>query len=82
MIASLEITLYPLGPDPNDTVQYFIDQLSGYKNLEIETNKLSTIITGNYDDLFEFLNLECKKLFEKSPASFVIKHSNTCGCQL
>ncbi len=80
MNASLELTLYPFGQKNIEVIDQFIENLEKYHNINIETNILSTIITGEYSVLMDLLNTECKLVFEKSAASFVIKLSNTCGC--
>ena len=78
MIVSLEISYYPLVNEFTNPVNEFIEKISN-DALEIETGKMSTIITGEYTILMKILTETMEKLMEKHPSVFTIKLSNTCS---
>ena len=78
MIVSLEISYYPLLNEFTNPVNEFIEKISN-DALEIETGKMSTIITGEYTILMKILTETIGKLMEKHPSVFTIKLSNTCS---
>ena len=45
------------------------------KNLEIETNGLSSLIYGDYSDIIELLNNEVRDFLDKYRSVFVLKIS-------
>ena len=78
MIVSLEISYYPLVNEFTNPVNEFIEKISN-DALEIETGKMSTIITGEYTILMKILTETIETLMEKHPSVFTIKLSNTCS---
>ena len=79
MKTTVEISLYKL-QEKNSKDNYkvivkeFLNKINN-KNLEIETNGLSSIIYGDYSDIMELLNNEVKRFLEKYRSVFVLKIS-------
>ena len=79
MKTTVEISLYKLQEeDSNDNykliVKEFLKSIQN-KNLEIETNGLSSLIYGDYSDIIELLNNEVRDFLDKYRSVFVIKIS-------
>lgn len=74
MLASLEISLYPLTESYEEIIIDFLkDTNVNYPNLRIETNGLSTQIFGSYDTLMELMQNEIKTVLDENKAVFVFK---------
>jgi uncharacterized protein YqgV (UPF0045/DUF77 family) len=79
MKTTVEISLYKL-QEENSVDNYkvivkeFLNKINN-KNLEIETNGLSSIIYGEYSDIIKLLNNEVKDFLEKYRTVFVLKIS-------
>ncbi len=69
MIASAEISLYPLTTDYETAVLDFIHRLRSHEGLTIRVNELSTHITGDYDKLMQALSEEMKETFHRGRVS-------------
>ena len=78
MKISVEISMYPLDANYNEKVMKFINSLYSFKNIEIESNHMSTLLWGEYDDVMNCLNSSMKDSFEELQSSIVIKISNGC----
>ena len=79
MKTTVEISLYKLQEeDSNDNykliVKEFLKSIQN-KNLEIETNGLSSLIYGDYSDIIELLNKEVRDFLDKYRSVFVLKIS-------
>ena len=79
MKTTVEISLYKLQEeDSNDNykliVKEFLKSIQN-KNLEIETNGLSSLIYGDYSDIIELLNNEVRDFLDKYRSVFVLKIS-------
>lgn len=77
MIISVEISYYPLNDNYKEAVNDFL-RLLKESNLQIETGSMSTLIIGEYDDVFKMLNSGIKEIMIKYPSVFNIKISNSC----
>jgi|LGVD01.1.fsa_nt_gb uncharacterized protein YqgV (UPF0045/DUF77 family) len=78
MKISVEISQYPLDAEYNKKVMNFINMLYSFDNIEIESNHMSTLIYGEYDDVMNCLSNSIKSSFEELKSSIVIKISNGC----
>jgi len=78
MTISLEISLYPFANEYSEAVNIFIKNLYSQANIKIETNSMSTIITGDYQIVMNLITNEFKDFFENNKAVFVMKLSNGC----
>jgi len=79
MKTTVEISLYKLQEeDSNDNykliVKEFLKSIQN-KNLEVETNGLSSLIYGDYSDIIELLNNEVRDFLDKYRSVFVLKIS-------
>tara|TARA_B100000989_G_scaffold257935_1_gene207671 strand:- start:472 stop:735 length:264 start_codon:yes stop_codon:yes gene_type:complete len=79
MKTTVEISLYKLQEeDSNDNykliVKEFLKSIQN-KNLEIETNGLSSLMYGDYSDIIELLNNEVRDFLDKYRSVFVLKIS-------
>ena len=79
MKTTVEISLYKLQEeDSNDNykliVKEFLKSIQN-KNLEIETNGLSSLIYGDYSDIIELLNNEVRDFLDKYRSVCVLKIS-------
>ena len=79
MKTTVEISLYKLQEeDSNDNykliVKEFLKSIQN-KNLEIETNGLSSLIYGDYSDIIELLNNEVRDFLDNYRSVFVLKIS-------
>jgi len=73
MQISVEISYYPLVDDYLNVIKSYIERINEFKNLEIKTSKLSTLIAGEYGDVMQLLNITMKEYMEKYPSVFNLK---------
>ncbi len=73
MIATIEISLYPLNDDYINNVLEFIEALHQHEGLNIETNGMSTQIFGEYHTVMRVLQSEMFETLQKYNAIFVLK---------
>ena len=77
MRVAVDISLYPIADDFIPPIDDVIDRLNTYESLEVSTNRMSTQVFGDYDEVMLALNREIKATFESSPrAVFAIKILN------
>ena len=79
MKTTVEISLYKLQEEDSNgnyklIVKEFLKSIQN-KNLEIETNGLSSLIYGDYSDIIELLNNEVRDFLDKNRSVFVLKIS-------
>ena len=79
MKTTVEISLYKLQEEDSNgdyklIVKEFLKSIQN-RNLEIETNGLSSLIYGDYSDIIELLNNEVKDFLDKYRSVFVLKIS-------
>ena len=65
MKASLEISMYPLDQDYGNMILDFIHRLREYASIEVTTNRMSTQVFGEYDEVMAAVTKEMKVSFEK-----------------
>ncbi len=73
MIATIEISMYPLTDGYKSKIIDFIRRLKLNKNIRIEVLGLSTQLVGEYDLLMDVLKNEMRNDFEKGKAVFLLK---------
>ena len=74
MKLTAEISCYPLQDNYLDPIQWFIDRLDSYDNIERKTNAMATQVCGEYGDVMAMLATEMKAAHEKwGKAVFVCK---------
>ena len=77
MRVAVDISLYPFDADFIPPIKDVIERLNSHDDIEVETNRLSTQIRGEYDVVMGALNEEIRTTFEQVPkAIFTIKILN------
>lgn len=77
MQVAVDISLYPLDADFIPPIKDVIDRLEGHDGVEVERNRMSTQLRGEYDDVVPVLMNEIRTTFENVPkAVFAIKILN------
>jgi len=77
MIITVEISYYPLTENYSKAVNSFLERISK-SDITIDMGKMSTVLIGEYEVIFELLNNSIYKLMEDYPSVFNIKISNSC----
>ncbi|MGQ9848372.1 MAG: hypothetical protein ACUVQP_12855 [Bacteroidales bacterium] len=78
MNITLEISYYPLDNNANQIIKEFIEMLNESKLFQISVQPMSTLIIGEYNNIFPFLTDKILLIMEKYPSVFVLKLSNAC----
>ena len=74
MHVAVEISLYPLADEFIPAIQGFIDRLRAHPGLSVQTNSMSTQVSGDYATVMAALQTEIAATFEGDRrAVFVIK---------
>lgn len=77
MRIAVDISLYPLDEDFVPPIQDVIARLKQHGGLEVETNRMSTQIRGEYADVMRAVEQEVGRTFADLPkAVFVLKILN------
>ncbi|MCH9696115.1 MAG: thiamine-binding protein [Gammaproteobacteria bacterium] len=77
MQVAVDISLYPLDADFIPPIKSVIERLESQSGIEVEKNRMSTQIRGDYDIVMSVLSAEIKSTFETVPkAVFAIKILN------
>lgn len=77
MQVMVEVSLYPLADSYIEPIKQFIDRVNQYADIQVETNRTSTQITGDYDVVLTLLGKEMKRTHkEVGQAIFVTKFLN------
>ena len=77
MQVAVDISLYPLDEDFIPPIKDVIARLKLHDGIEIETNRMSTQVRGDYDAVMPVLSKEIRTTFENIPhAIFAIKILN------
>jgi len=74
MRIAVDISLYPLDADFVPPIRDFIDRLNARPGLRVETNAMSTQVSGEHDEVFAALAAETRVTFAGAArAVFVMK---------
>jgi uncharacterized protein YqgV (UPF0045/DUF77 family) len=77
MQVAVDISLYPLDEKFIPPIKDVIERLKLHDGIEIETNRMSTQVRGDYDAVMPVLSKEIRTTFENIPhAIFAIKILN------
>lgn len=77
MQVAVDISLYPLDADFIPPIKDIIDRLEAHGGVDVERNRMSTQLRGDYDDVVPVLMSEIRRTFENVPkAVFAIKILN------
>ena len=66
MKISADLSLYPLTDGYVEPIRDFIRRLSECESIEIQRNRISTQVFGEYDDVMNAINKCMKQTFEES----------------
>ena len=78
MNISVQIGYYPLKENFNPIITEFIGLLE-QQNIKAEVGQMSTIITGNYDEVMDILKKLLYPFLERYPSIFTLTISNACN---
>lgn len=73
MTATIEISLYPLRDDYPAHVLRFLEKLKALPGVEFNTNGMSTILIGEYSDMWENLGEIMEQELASGYSLFVMK---------
>ncbi len=73
MTSTIEISLYPLKEDYPTSVLIFLQQLNKIQGIEVNSNGMSTIIIGNFENLWSQLGLLMASQLSAEESVFVMK---------
>ena len=74
MKLSVELSMYPLDRDYLIPIRAFIERLNTYDDLQVTTGAMSTLVTGEYERVFDVLRVEMRRAHqEHGLAVFVAK---------
>lgn len=77
MQVAVDISLYPLDEDFIPPIKNVIERLGQHTGVEVEYNRMSTQLRGEFDVVMPALTKELRTTFENVPkAVFVIKILN------
>jgi len=77
MQVAVDISLYPLDEDFIPPIKNVIERLSQHAGVEVEYNRMSTQLRGDFDVVMPVLFAEVRTTFENVPkAVFAIKILN------
>ena len=77
MQVAVDISLYPLDEDFIPPIKNVIERLSRHAGVEVEYNRMSTQLRGDFDVVMPVLFAEVRTTFESVPkAVFAIKILN------
>lgn len=74
----MEISYYPLDNNYEIKVSEFIQQLLEYRNLQINTSIMSSLVIGEYNDVITALKETMQPFLEKYPSVFRISIASAC----
>jgi uncharacterized protein YqgV (UPF0045/DUF77 family) len=78
MKISAEISLYPLQKTYDQQILKFIEKITANKDITTETSAMSTLLTGDYDEIMTLISDELKGVFKYRKAVCILKISNGC----
>ena len=78
MKISIEISYYPLKDDYSNPVKEFIHAIADNSRVMTDPGVMSTIISGDYEDVMLLLVKTIKPIMEKYPSVFTLKITNAC----
>ena len=77
MQVAVDISLYPLDEEFIPPIKDVIERLKLHDGIEVETNRMSTQVRGDYDAVMPVLSKEIRTTFQNIPhAIFAIKILN------
>ena len=65
MKISVDLSLYPLHDGYVAPIKAFISAISAYEDIEVQKNRISTQVFGEYDTVMQAIQVCLKETFEK-----------------
>ncbi len=65
MKAAIELSMYPLNQNYEPPILDFIERLNQHEGIRVQTNSMSTQISGDYDEITSIVQREMKTSFEQ-----------------
>lgn len=81
MNIAIEISYYAFTGNYTVPVKDFLERLSRYKMLTIETGSMSTIISGEYYLVMQTITDTIAPMMVRYPSVFILKISNACSME-
>ena len=78
MKITVEISYYSLQNNYNTPVLEFLGAIVKNRRIAVETGIMSTVISGEYDEVMLLLVQTIKPFMEKYPSVFTLKIANAC----
>ncbi len=78
MIVTVEISYYPLAENFNAPISEFIDKLNENEKIKVEFGRMSSFLTGEYQEVMKTLTQSMGTMMENKASVFNIKISNSC----
>jgi uncharacterized protein YqgV (UPF0045/DUF77 family) len=72
MDVAVELSLYPLRNDFIPPIAAFIERLNTHPGLRVDTNSMSTQVTGEYRHVMQTLTTEIERTFASLPKAVVV----------
>ncbi|MEM7278488.1 MAG: YkoF family thiamine/hydroxymethylpyrimidine-binding protein [Pseudomonadota bacterium] len=72
MRIAVDISLYPLSEDYLPAIDDVIARINQWPDLDVQTNRLSTQVVGEYDQVMDMLKAEMKPTFEREHQSIFV----------
>lgn len=69
-----ELSLYPLNENFVPFIREFINKLKSYNELTVQSNNVSTQISGYYDDVIRIIGVEMKRVMLEQRSVLVVKY--------
>ncbi len=82
MQITAEISLYPLQDEYGKEILEFLEEFNKAESIEISTNAMSTLLTGEYDAVMHLITEKLKPVFDSHKAVFLLKLSNGCRVEM
>ena len=73
MTSTIEISFYPLNKEYPSSVVKFLQKLKALPGIDMQTNGMSTILIGSYEELWPLLGQLMNHQFEEEDCMFVLK---------
>lgn len=79
MKVSIQVSFYPLRENNyRNIISEFIKDIKKYKDINVESSNMATIIYGDMDKIFKLLTNLSKKYLKKYDGIIDFKLSNSC----
>lgn len=72
MEVTVDISLYPLTQSYIPPIDDLIERLNAREGLQVETNSVSTQVTGDYDKVMQALTEECRLSLSASHRAVIV----------